>query len=154
MQHYQDEEDRSIKTIENQLVEFCQERQEKFTQVKNPCIASISRENLGSWSGITALTVGDSMLSYIEKRRILKWDRKVKVSYFPREKSDAMHNYINISIHLKNPENNARIYHSMTTNPKNFHLSGICDTGLSDFHVLTLIISKVIHAKQKPKVTH
>ena len=72
MQHYQDEEGRSIKTIENQLVELCQERQEKFTQVKNPCIASISRENLGNWSGITALIVGDSMLSYIEERRILK----------------------------------------------------------------------------------
>ena len=42
----------------------------------------------------------------------------------------------------------------MTTNPENFHLSGICDTGLSEFHGLTLIISKVIHAKQKPKVTH
>ena len=65
-----------------------------------------------------------------------------------------MHNYINISIHLKNPQNTARIYYSMTTNPENFHLSGICDTGLSDFHGLTLIISKVIHAKQKPKVTH
>ena len=154
MQHYQDEEGRSIKTIENQLVEFCQECQEKFTHIKNPCIASISRENLGNWSGITTLIVGDSMLSDIEERRISKWDRKVKVNYFPREKSDAMHNYINTSIHLKNLENTVRIYHSMTTNPENCHLSGNCDTGLSDFHRLTLIIPKVTHAKHKPKVTH
>ena len=33
--HYQDEENRSINTNENQLIEFSQEHQEKFTQVNS-----------------------------------------------------------------------------------------------------------------------
>ena len=65
--HYQDEENRSINTNENQLIEFSQEHQEKFTQVKNPCIAPYSSENLGNWSRNTTLILGDS-------RRISKRD--------------------------------------------------------------------------------
>ena len=65
--HYQDEENRSINTNEYQLTEFSQEHQEKFTQVKNPCIAPYSSENLGNWSRNTTLILGDS-------RRISKRD--------------------------------------------------------------------------------
>ena len=72
--HYQDEENRSINTNENQLIEFSQEHQEKFTQVKNSCIAPNSSENLGNWSRTTTLMLGDSMLPDIAERRISKRD--------------------------------------------------------------------------------
>ena len=42
---------------------YCQEYQEKFTQLKNPCIAPNSSENLENWSRITTLIVGDTMLA-------------------------------------------------------------------------------------------
>ena len=41
----------------------------------------------------------------------------------------------------------------MAINTESFHLSGVCNTGFSDFHGLTLIISKVIHVKHKLKIT-
>ena len=41
----------------------------------------------------------------------------------------------------------------MTINPEIVHSSGVCDTGFSEFHALTMIISKVIHAKHKHKIT-
>ena len=95
MQHYKDEENRSINTIENQLVEFCQQHQEKFTQLKNACIAPNSNENLENWGRIITLIVGDSMPPDNEERRISKTDRKFKVKYFPSETFDGMHDYIN-----------------------------------------------------------
>ena len=45
------------------LLNYCQEHQEKFTQLKNPCIAPNSNENLENWSRITTLIVGDTMLA-------------------------------------------------------------------------------------------
>ena len=53
--HYQDEEKRSINTNENQLIEFSQEIQEKFSPVKNHCIAPNSSQNLRNWSRTTTL---------------------------------------------------------------------------------------------------
>ena len=44
------------------LLNYCQQHQEKFTQLKNPCIAPNSNENLENWSRITTLIVGDTML--------------------------------------------------------------------------------------------
>ena len=43
IQHHQDEENRSINAIENELVEFCQKQQKMVTQVKNPCILEFQR---------------------------------------------------------------------------------------------------------------
>ena len=43
IQHHQDEENRSINAIENQLVEFCQKQPKMVTQVKNPCILEFQR---------------------------------------------------------------------------------------------------------------
>ena len=36
--------------------------------------------------------------------------------------------------------------------PKSFHSSSVFETGLSDFHKLTLTVLKVFHAKHKPKI--
>ena len=46
IQHYQDGENKLINTNENQIAEFCREHQDKITQIKNPCIALNSNENL------------------------------------------------------------------------------------------------------------
>ena len=81
-QQYRDTENRSIITIENQLIEFRQKQQEKFKQIKKPHISPNSNENLQKWSRKTTLIVGDSMLSGIDERRISKRDRKVKVKTF------------------------------------------------------------------------
>ena len=45
------------------LLNYCQQHQEKFTQLKNPCIAPNSNENLENWSRITTLIVGDTLLA-------------------------------------------------------------------------------------------
>ena len=37
------------------LLNYCQEHQEKFTQLKNPCIAPSSNESLENWSRITTV---------------------------------------------------------------------------------------------------
>ena len=83
-----DIETRSINTIENQLIEFRQKQQERFTQIKKPHVSPNSNENLQKWSRNTTLIVGDSMLSCIEERRISKRDRKVKVKIFAGAKID------------------------------------------------------------------
>ena len=36
--------------------------------------------------------------------------------------------------------------------PKSFHLLSVCETGLSDFHKLTLTVLKAFYAKHKPKI--
>ena len=41
----------------------------------------------------------------------------------------------------------------MTISTERFHLSGVCNTGFSDFYGLKLITSKVVLAKRKPKIT-
>ena len=125
----------------------------EITQIKNACIAPNSNENLEHWSRNTTLILCDSMLPDIEKRRIPKRNGRFKVKYFPRETFDVMHDHINRSIHLKNPENTLCIYHYMTINPEIVHSSGVCDTDFSDFHGLTLIFSKIIHAKHNYTIT-
>ena len=76
-QQYRDVENRSINTIENQLIEFRQK--EQFTQIKKPHISPNSNENLQKWSRNTTLIVGDSMLSGIKERRTSKRDRRLKL---------------------------------------------------------------------------
>ena len=41
----------------------------------------------------------------------------------------------------------------MTNHPKSFHSSSVYETGLSDFHKLTLTVLKTFHVKHKPKIT-
>ena len=53
---------------------------------------------------------------------------------------------------FKNLENPACIDHVLTNQPKSFHSSSVFETGLSDFHKLTLTVLKVCHAKHKPKI--
>ena len=50
----------------------------------------------------------------------------------------------------KNQKNVTRINHILTNHPKKFHSSGVYETGLSDFHKLTVF--KVFYAKHKPKI--
>ena len=40
----------------------------------------------------------------------------------------------------------------MTNHPKSFHSSSVYETGLSDFHKLTLTVLKTFHVKRKPKI--
>ena len=53
---------------------------------------------------------------------------------------------------FKNLENPTCIDHILTNHPKSFHLSSVFETGLADFHKLTLTVLKVFHAKHKPKI--
>ena len=53
---------------------------------------------------------------------------------------------------LKNPEKPTIIDHILTNNPRFFQHSGVCETGLSDFHKLTLTALKVYHSKQNLKI--
>ena len=53
---------------------------------------------------------------------------------------------------FKNLENPTCIDYILTNLPKSFHSSSVFETGLSDFHKLTLTILKVFHAKHKPKI--
>ena len=53
---------------------------------------------------------------------------------------------------FKNLENPTCINHILTNHPKSFHLSSVFETGLSDFHKLTLTVLKVFLAKHKPKI--
>ena len=93
-QKHRDIENRSIITIENQLIEFRQKQQEKSKQIKKTHISPNSNENLQKWSRNTTLIVGDSRLPGIDERRISKKDRKVKVKNFPGGTIDDMYDYI------------------------------------------------------------
>ena len=53
---------------------------------------------------------------------------------------------------FKNLENPTCIDHILTNHPKGFNSSSIFETGLSDFHKLTLTALKVFHAKHEPKI--
>ena len=44
------------------------------------------------------------------------------------------------------------IGHILINHPKSFHLSRVYETGLSDFHILTLTVLKTYHVKHKPKI--
>ena len=60
-------------------------------------------------------------------------------------------NLIKLPTCFKNLENPTRIDHILTNHRKSFHSLSIFETGLSDFHQLTLTVLKVFHAKHKPK---
>ena len=51
-------------------------------------------ENLQKWSKDINLIVDDSMLPGIDKRRISKRDRKVKIKNFPGATVDDMYDYV------------------------------------------------------------
>ena len=53
---------------------------------------------------------------------------------------------------LKNIEDPTCIDHILTNHPKTFHSSSVFETGLSYFHILTLTVLKVFHAKHQPKI--
>ena len=53
---------------------------------------------------------------------------------------------------FKNPEKPTTIDHILTNHPRCFQHSGVYETGLSDFHRLTLTVLKVYHSKQNPKI--
>ena len=94
IQQHRDIQNKSIITIENQLIEFRQKQQEKFNELKNPHRSPNSNEILQIWSRNTTLIVGDSMLFGIDERRISKRDRKVKAKNFPGATIDDMYDYI------------------------------------------------------------
>ena len=53
---------------------------------------------------------------------------------------------------FKNPDNPTLIDRILTNHPKSFHSSSVYETGLSDFHKLTLTVLKTFHVKHKPKI--
>ena len=53
---------------------------------------------------------------------------------------------------FKNIDNPTLIDHILTDHPKSFHSSSAYETGLSDFHKLTLTVLKTFHVKHKPKI--
>ena len=53
---------------------------------------------------------------------------------------------------LRNPEKKPTIDHILTKHPRCFQHSGVYETGLPDFHRLTLAVLKVYHSKQNPKI--
>ena len=53
---------------------------------------------------------------------------------------------------FKNIDNPTLIDHILTNHPKSFHSSSVYETGLSDFHKLTLTVFKTFHVKYKPKI--
>ena len=53
---------------------------------------------------------------------------------------------------FKNPEKPTIIDYILTNHPRFFQHSGVCETGLSDFHKLTLTALKVYHSKQNLKI--
>ena len=61
-------------------------------------------------------------------------------------------NLIKQPTYFKNPDNSTLIDHILTNLPKSFHSSSAYETGLSDFHKLTLTVLKTFHVKHKPKI--
>ena len=60
-------------------------------------------------------------------------------------------NFIKQPTSFKYLQNPTSINHILKNHPKSFHQSGVFETGLSDFHKLTLTVLEVFHAKHKPK---
>ena len=109
-QQHHDIENRSIITIESQLIEFRQKQQEKFKQIKKPHISPNSNENLHTWSRNITVIVDDSMLSGIDEKTFSKTDRKITVKNFLWATINDMYEYIkpllkkcpdNIILHLE-----------------------------------------------------
>ena len=53
---------------------------------------------------------------------------------------------------FKNIDNPTLIDHILTNHPKSFHSPNVYETGLSDFHKLTLTVLKTFHVKHEPKI--
>ena len=53
---------------------------------------------------------------------------------------------------LKNPEKPSCIDLILTNNPHSFQNSGVIETGLSDFHRMTVTVSKMFFQKLKPRI--
>ena len=53
---------------------------------------------------------------------------------------------------FKNPINPTCIDLIITNRPKSFQESEVIETGLSDFHKMSLTVMKVFYNKQKPKI--
>ena len=62
-------------------------------------------------------------------------------------------NLIKEPICFKNIDNPILIDHILTNHPKSFHSSSVYETGLSDFHKLTLTVLKTFHVKHKPEIS-
>ena len=54
----------------------------------------------------------------------------------------------------KNPENTSCIDLILTHNPKYFQSSCVVETGLSDFHRITVTVIKTIFKKFEPRIIH
>ena len=55
---------------------------------------------------------------------------------------------------FKNPNNPTFNDHILTNHPIRFHSSSVYETGLSDFHKLTLMVLKTFHVKHKPIIQY
>ena len=53
---------------------------------------------------------------------------------------------------FKSPEKPTTIDHILTNHPRGFQHSSVYETGLSDFHRLTLTVLRVYHSKQNLKI--
>ena len=54
----------------------------------------------------------------------------------------------------KNPENPSCIDLILTNNPNSFQNSGVIETGLSDFHNMTVTVMKTTFEKLQPNIIH
>ena len=63
-----------------------------------------------------------------------------------------LNNLIKHKTCFKNPENPSCIDLILTNCPRSFHSTTVVETGLSDFHKLTVTVLKQQFQKQKPKV--
>ena len=63
-------------------------------------------------------------------------------------------NLIKDGRYYKNPENPSCINLILTNNPNGFQNSGVIETGLSDFHKMTLTVVKTTFQKLKPSIIH
>ena len=61
-------------------------------------------------------------------------------------------NLIHSATCFKNPNKPSCIDLILTNRPKSFHNSSVIETGLSDFHKLTLTVMKVFYQKQEPTI--
>ena len=63
-------------------------------------------------------------------------------------------NLIKDATFYKNPENPSYIDLILTNNPNSFQNSGVIETGLSDFHNMTVNVMKTTFEKLKPNIIH
>ena len=61
-------------------------------------------------------------------------------------------NLIHENTCFKNPQNPSCIDLMLTNMPKSFQNSLVLETGLSDFHKMTLTVMKVFYKKQNPNI--